>query len=210
MAVHMEAQRDFRGALESSDADFAITLGGVRVPSGKQGALVEYGQIKCGAGAELAHVHVAPEGAWRAGSEFAVFGRGYAHYSTEGAQGDDGLSQRTGYLGIERPVKEIGFTETVFQKTKAGDHAGPTPSSMFHLQHLNLEHVAGLGSVDADGAGERVDPVSVDGQKILDGCPWLYLAATGIEAAHVHGVSGGDCQAWFEGTVPAGMSGLSS
>jgi hypothetical protein len=81
---------------------------------------------------------------------------------------------------------------------------------MFHLQHLNFEHVAGLGSVNSDGAGECVDPVSVDGQKIFDARTWFYLAAAGVEAAHVHGVSGGDRQAWFEGAVPAGMGGLSS
>ena len=209
MAVHTKAQRDFRGALDAVDADFAVTLGGVRVAGGKQGARVEYRQVECGSGAKLAYVHVAAEGARGPGSEFAVFGRGNAHHSTERAQRDDGRSQRTAYLGVERPVKEIGLTELVFQKTEAGDHARPTPASVFHLQHLNFEHVAGLGSVDADGAGQGMNPASVDGQKIFDARAWLYLAAAGVEAAHVHGVSGGDRQARFEGAVPAGMSGLS-
>ena len=40
MAVHMEAQRDFRGALDAIDADFSVTLGGVRVPGGEQRAFV--------------------------------------------------------------------------------------------------------------------------------------------------------------------------
>jgi hypothetical protein len=210
MAVHTKAQRYFRGAFDAVDADFTVTLGGVRVPGGEQGALVEYGQVERGSGAELAYVHVAAEGAGRAGSELTVFSRGNAHHSTERAQGDDGRSQRTGYLGVERPVKEIGLTESVFQEAEAGDHAGPAPTAMFHLQHLNLEYVAGLGSFDSDGAGECVDPVSVDSQKVFDARTWFYLAAAGVEAAHVHGVAGGDRQAWFEGAVPAGMSGLSS
>src|SRR5216684_2180610 len=114
MAVHTEAQRDFGGAFDAVDADLPVTLCGVGVPGGEQGAWVEYGKVECGSGTELAYVHVAAERARRAGSEFAVFARGNAHHSTERAQRDDRRSKRTTYLGIERPVKEVGLTESIF------------------------------------------------------------------------------------------------
>ena len=83
-------------------------------------------------------------------------------------------------------MKEIRLTKLLFQKTEPRDHARPAPAQVLHLQNLNLEHIAGFGAVDPDGAGQGMNPAPVDGQKILHARAWFYLAAAGVEAAHVY------------------------
>ena len=190
LAVDTKAQRHFRRALDAVDADFAVALGSVRVPGRKQGARVQYRQVERGSGAKLAHVHVAAEGARGAGAELAVFRRGNAHHSAEGTQGHHGWAQRTAYLGVEHPVKEIRLTKLLLKETEPGDHARPTPAQVLHLQDFNLEHIAGLGAVDPDGAGQGMNPAPVNGQKIFHARARRYLTAAGVEAAHVYRVSG--------------------
>jgi hypothetical protein len=86
-------------------------------------------------------------------------------------------------------MKKKGLAKVFLEEAKSGDHARPTPTPVLHLQDLNLEHIAGLGAFDSYGTGERMNPAPIDGLKIFHARAWRYLAAAGVEAAHVHRVS---------------------
>jgi hypothetical protein len=93
-------------------------------------------------------------------------------------------------LRVQYPVKEVRITELVFQKTEPWKHARPAPTPVFYVQNVNFKYVSRLGAVDPDGAGQGMNSIAVDGQKVFDTCAWRHLAAAGVEAAHVHRISG--------------------
>ena len=62
-------------------------------------------------------------------------------------------------------MKEKWLAEAFLQKAKSGDDARPSPAPVSHLEHVDLENVAGLGALDIDRAGERVDPPAVNGEE---------------------------------------------
>src|ERR1700733_3389154 len=111
--MQMKAQSDIHGALDSIDANLAITLGGVRVASGKERTGILYRQIKRGTGAKLAHVHIPAEDAGRASAEFALFRRGNTHNAAEGPQRHDRGSKRMADISLEFPDEKIRVGEPV-------------------------------------------------------------------------------------------------
>ena len=97
-AVQVKAQRGVERAFDAVDADLAVSLGGVAISAGKEGAGIEDGEIEAGSGAEFTHVHVAAERAGWTGAEFSIGGGGDAHHSAKGAKGDYGGRERASFV----------------------------------------------------------------------------------------------------------------
>ena len=165
LLVKPEAERYIGGAFDAVDADLAVALRGMGVARGEQRARVENREIQGGSGGELPHVHIAAEWTGRARAKFAVFGARDAHHSAEWAERHDRWRQRSAHGAFELPVKEEWLAEAVLQEAEAGNHAGPAPAPVRHLEHVNLQDVARLGAVHVDRAGECVDAIAVDLEK---------------------------------------------
>lgn len=162
MFMEVEAEGKVEGALDSVDTDLAVALGGVAVAAGEESTGNEDGEVEAGAGGELADVEVAAEGAGRAGAEGTIFGASYSHDAGEGADGDDRGGEGLRGLVVELPVEEVRLTEVIGEKAKAFDDAGPTPAVMVCGENVDLEDVAGFGSLNIDRSGEGVDAGAVD------------------------------------------------
>jgi len=203
--VQREAEGGVGGAFDAIDADFAIALSGVGVAGGEESGWVEDGQVEGGSGAEIADVHVAAERAGWAGAEFAGLGGGDAHDAAEGAQRQDGGEEGAGDVGFELPVEEGGLGEALREEAETADDAGPAPALVLDVEDVDLEGVAWGGTVDRDGAGERVDAGAVDAEEVGDGGVRIDLGSAGVEALHVHRVAGGDLKARREVAAPEGV-----
>ena len=62
------------------------------------------------------------------------------------------------------PEEEIRLGEALLQKAESFDHARPAPAFVRDFENVDLQHVAGLGALNEDRAGERVDAAAIDGQ----------------------------------------------
>ncbi len=105
-------------------------------------------------------------------------------------------------------MKEIGFAKSIFEKAKALNDAGPAPVGVARGQHIDLQYVARLGSLDPDGPSERVNAAAVDGQVFLGGHPGPHLAAARVHALNLHLISRLNAQTRRKGSVPHGMGGF--
>ena len=94
--MEMEAESYIQRTLDAVDADLAIALRGVSVAATEERAGIVDGQVKRGAGAELADIEVAAKGARRAGAKCAVVRSCDAHDAEERTQGNNGRRERTG------------------------------------------------------------------------------------------------------------------
>src|SRR5580704_3085691 len=106
-------------------------------------------------------------------------------------------------------MEEIRLTKLLFQEAKPSNDACPTPSAVLHSQHIDLQHIARLGAVDADRSGQGMNPAPVDGQKIFHARIRCHLATARVKAAHMHRISRRDGEPRLERAVPARMCGLS-
>jgi len=165
-------------------------------------AWVEHGEVQGRAGDELAHIHIAAEGARRPGAEAAMLGWGDAHHAAERAQRNYSGSERPADFGFQVPMEEIGLSEALVEKAEAGDDAGPSPPFVRDFKHIDLQYVARLGAFNRDGAGKRVNAGAVDGKKICQRRIGADLASAGVEAPHVDDVAGCEVEPRFEGVVP--------
>ena len=148
LLVHLEAQRNVRRTFDSVDAHFSVALRGMRIARGKKRAAIKHRQIERGAGAQLAHIHVAAENARRPRAKFAVFRGRHAHHAAEGTQRHDSRRDRFAHLSLQFPEEEKRLRKTLLEKTEAAHHARPAPAFVRHFQHVHLKNVARLGSLD--------------------------------------------------------------
>ncbi len=84
MLVDMEAEGYIGRALNAVDANFSVTLSGVRVAAGEECAGLLDGQIERGTGGQFADIHVAAEDAGWTGADLAMLGWSYSHDTAEG------------------------------------------------------------------------------------------------------------------------------
>ena len=134
----------------------------MRIARGKQCAAIEYRQVQRGARTKFAHIHVAAERAGRAGAKFAVFARSHAHDAAERAQRYRRGVKRAGDAALEDPMEKMRLREAILQESEARDHAGPAPPLMRHFQDVDLQYIAGLGALNEDRSGQRVDFAAID------------------------------------------------
>ena len=204
----MEAQSYIQRALDAIDADLAIALRGVTIAATEESAGVIDGQKEARAGAQLAHIEIAAEGARRASAEGAIVGARYAHDSQEWPDRNDRRIKGAGGFAVELPMEEIGLAETIFEKAETFGDTGPSPIGVTSGEDIDLEDVAEFGTVDEDGAGERVDASAIDGEELRGGGSGADLGAAGVGAFDLDFVARLDVQARREGAVPHGVGGL--
>jgi len=147
MFVQVKAEGEVEWALDPVDADLAIALGGVAVAATEERAAVEDGQVEARARAELTHIEIAAEGAGRTGAEGSGLGAGHAHDAGEWADRDDCGGERVRGVGVELPVEKIRVAEVVIEEAEALDQAGPSPAVVAGAEDVDLEDVAGFGSI---------------------------------------------------------------
>ena len=163
LLVQVEAQRHVQRALDAVDADLAIALRGVPVAATEQRAVIEDRQVERGAGAELAHIEIAAEGARWPGAECAVVGARNAHHAAETAAPAPPPAPAS--WSPRRPDaqwKRYGSRKRSFRKPRPGitlDHPQPLCR---RGQHVDLQHVARLRAFHRRWAGERVNAAAVD------------------------------------------------
>src|SRR5579863_2351755 len=103
------------------------------------------------------------------------------------------------------PMKKIWCSEAVFEKPEAFNHAGPSPIGMAGSEYVDLQHVAGLSSLDPNRSGERVHSSAVDIEVLRCSHARTNLAATGVDALESDFIPGGDAQSRSQRTVPDGV-----
>ena len=92
--------------------------------------------------------------------------------------------------------------EVLRQQPEAGDARGPAPVRRLEVEQLDLQRVAGLGTLDRDRPVDLVDPREVEGRQVLDASSPGDLAARGIEGVDLHHLAAADGRDRLDRTVP--------
>jgi hypothetical protein len=123
---------------------------------------------------------------------------GDAERAEEGRRRDPHPGQVRGYRVAvgELPAHQERFREPLAQEPEAWDLPGVAPRGRGALEDLDGEHVAGLGAVDGDRAGERVHPVQAHAHELLRPAPGIELSVDGIERVEDDLVLGLHVQDW--------------
>src|SRR5579864_5425898 len=135
--VQVKAQGSVHRAFNAVDTDLAIALRSVRIADRKKSAVVQNGEVKSGAAAKLANVHVSAENSRRTRAELAVCIWRNAHDSAERPKRNDGRSQRPADFATQFPQKEERIRESLLQKSQAFDDARPSPALVCHLENVD-------------------------------------------------------------------------
>ncbi len=156
------AQRQAEAALQRSldrgDADLAVALHAVAVAAGKQRARHEHRQIQFGAGAELLVVEVAAHRARDQRGDAAPGGRRRnPHHAKERCerQIEPPWQPADHPLAVERDIQKPRFVEIVGQG--AGQRTDQIVAPILpelDVEDVHLQHIAGLGAFDRNGAGQ--------------------------------------------------------
>src|SRR5207302_1641485 len=113
--------------------------------------------------------------------------------------------ERAADFTTQLPEEKIGLGKALLQKTKAADHARPTPALMRNFEHIDLKHVAWSRALHENRSRERVDAGAIDGEKLGGSHRGMHLHTTGVDTFHVHGVAGCDAQTRWQCAVPKRM-----
>src|SRR5690606_39063614 len=122
----------------------------------------------------------------------ALVAGGEADGAHEGRGGDADAGQAGGdgpAVG-HVPAHDERFGEDVAQEPEAGYLDGVAVAVGLDLQDLDLQQVAGLGALDVDGPGERVDDVEVGGADRLQRGLGPHLAVERVARLHDDLVAG--------------------
>jgi hypothetical protein len=100
---------------------------------------------------------------------FARLGRLDAEDPAEGGERDRETRQAAGDGLLQLPHLQEGLGKVVGKQGPPRVHAGPGPALVFVAKNVEDEAVAGLGPLDRDGPGERVDAVAVEPVEVRGG-----------------------------------------
>jgi hypothetical protein len=155
--VQVEAQGRVHRALDASNADLAVALGCVRVAAREEGAGVVHRKEEPAALRKVAGVHVAAERARGHDRRLHRIGGVYAHRPEEGLYGDnDVVLEMRVVAGGEVEDLEVRLGEVLLEQPEAGDDRRPAPPLGVDVEDLHLQDVAGLRTLNSDGASQRV------------------------------------------------------
>ncbi len=172
-------------------------------PAEKSAPMRQHGKIQDRAGTKLANVHISAKDPRWSGAKLPRFAGSDPHHSAERAQRHHRRRERPAHFALEMPMKERCLLEALFQKTKTGNRARPTPTLMFNFQHLNRESIPRLCAMDRNWTGEGMDLAAIDRQEVFDRRTGPHLASARVDALHVNEVARVNGQTRREGIVPS-------
>ena len=132
-------------------------------PQLNQSALDLDRQVERRALHELSRVHVPPEASGRHDRHLLRARGTDAHRPEERLDRDRDVVAQIRELAVrEVEDADVGIREVVGQQAEAGDDDGVAPAARLHLEDLDRQRVARLGSFDEHRSRQRVDAIPIE------------------------------------------------
>ena len=207
---HIDGNPQQRASGQLFDIDVAAGLVGCDRPHGAAGQPT-VSRNRTGRFGQQHHAAAAGQVGLPAVDDLQQLVRGRkAHHPHErrARDADAGQILRRGHAVGNRPAHDVGLGKHIAQKPKADRLDGEAEGLRLNVVYRHLEQVAGLGAVDKDRSGQRMDQIQADPAHVFDPRVGLQLAIEGVagfQADHLTGLDRGYRRNVGMPTVMAGV-----